>query len=82
MVQERKCAEGHFFLFCLKIKPLIHNTFGIGKTDIKRNHQTQPSTVATGLYLLNCLNCANRYIPQKLVKKFKIYSDQISGIFV
>ena len=24
----------------------------------------------------------NRYISQKLVKKFKVYSDQISGIFI
>ena len=61
MVQERKCAEGYFVLFCLKIKPPIHNTFGICKTEIRRNDQTQPSNVsfeARGLYLLNCLNCA------------------------
>ena len=67
MVQEKKCAEGYLVLSCFKIKPPVYNTFlrnmskvGIGKTEIKRNHQTQPSYVsfeATGLYLLNYLNC-------------------------
>ena len=61
MVQERKCAEGYLVLSCFKIKSPIHSTFQIGKTEIKRNHQTQPPRVsfeATGLHLLNSLNCA------------------------
>ena len=61
MVQERKCAEGYLVLSSFKIKPPIHNAFGIGKTEIKPNHETQQSNVsfeATGFHLLNYLNCA------------------------
>ena len=61
MAQERKCAEGYLVLSCFKIKPPIHNNLGIGKIELRRNHQTQPSCVsfeATGLHLLNYLNCA------------------------
>ena len=61
MVQKRKCAEGYFVPSCFKIKPPIHDPFGIGKKEVKRNHQTQPSRVSfevTGLHLVNCLNCA------------------------